>query len=55
MAAELVRLKVDVLVAASVAALSAKAASASIPIVFGFSGDPIQEGSSTASPVPATT
>lgn len=44
LAAELVRLKVDVLVAAGVAAYMAKAASASIPIVFGFSGDPIQAG-----------
>ena len=44
MAAELVRLKVDVLVAAGVAAFMAKAATASIPIVFGFSGDPIQAG-----------
>jgi len=44
MAAELVRLKVDVLVAAGVAAFAAKAASASIPIVFGFSGDPVQAG-----------
>ncbi|HEY2527941.1 MAG TPA: ABC transporter substrate-binding protein [Xanthobacteraceae bacterium] len=44
MAAELVRLKVDVLVAAGVAAYMAKAASASIPIVFGFSGDPVQAG-----------
>lgn len=44
MAAELVRLKVDVLVAAGVAAFVAKAASASIPIVFGFSGDPVEAG-----------
>ena len=44
MAAELVRLEVDVLVAAGAAAYAAKAASASIPIVFGFSGDPIQAG-----------
>lgn len=44
MAAELVRLKVDVLVAAGVAAYMAKAASTSIPIVFGFSGDPVQAG-----------
>ena len=44
MAAELVRLEVDVLVTAGVAAYMAKAASASIPIVFGFSGDPIQAG-----------
>jgi putative ABC transport system substrate-binding protein len=44
MAAELARLRVDVLVAAGVAAFMAKAASASIPIVFGFSGDPVQAG-----------
>ena len=44
MAAELVRLKIDVLVAAGFAAPVAKAASASIPIVFGFSGDPVQAG-----------
>ena len=44
MAAELVRLEVDVLVAAGAAAYAAKAASASIPIVFGFSGDPVQAG-----------
>jgi putative tryptophan/tyrosine transport system substrate-binding protein len=44
MAAELVRLKVDVLVAAGVATYMAKAASASIPIVFGFSGDPVEAG-----------
>ena len=42
MAAELVRLKVDVLVAAGVAGYMAKAASATIPIVFGFSGDPVR-------------
>ena len=44
MAAELVRLKVDVLVAAGVAAFSAKPVSANIPVVFGFSGDPVQAG-----------
>jgi len=44
MAAELVRLKVDVLVAAGVAAFTGKAASASIPTVFGFSGDPVKAG-----------
>ena len=44
MATELARLRVDVLVAAGVAAFMAKAASASIPIVFGFSGDPVQAG-----------
>jgi putative ABC transport system substrate-binding protein len=43
-AAELVRLKVDVLVAAGVAAFNAKPVSASIPVVFGFSGDPVQAG-----------
>jgi len=44
MAAELVRLKVDVLVAAGVAAFNAKPVSASTPVVFGFSGDPVQAG-----------
>jgi putative ABC transport system substrate-binding protein len=44
MATELARLRVDVLVAAGVAAFTAKAASASIPIVFGFSGDPVKAG-----------
>ena len=44
MAAELVRLKVDVLVAAGVAALIVKPVSASTPVVFGFSGDPVQAG-----------
>src|SRR5271170_2971223 len=44
MAAELVRLKVDVLVAAGVAAFAAKSVSASTPVVFGFSGDPVQAG-----------
>ena len=44
MATELVRLKVDVLVAAGIAAFVAKAASANIPIVFGFSGDPVAAG-----------
>jgi hypothetical protein len=42
MATELVGLKVDVLAAAGVAAFAAQAASASIPIVFGFSGDPVE-------------
>lgn len=42
MAAELARLKVDVLVAAGIAALFAKPVSAGIPVVFGFSGDPVQ-------------
>lgn len=42
MATELAGLGVDVLVAAGVAAFMAKAASSSIPIVFGFSGDPVQ-------------
>ncbi|HEV2097724.1 MAG TPA: ABC transporter substrate-binding protein [Stellaceae bacterium] len=44
MAAELVRLKVDVLVATSVAAVIAKPFSANTPMVFGFSGDPVQAG-----------
>ncbi len=44
MAAELVRLKVAVLVTAGVAAFSAKSVSAATPVVFGFSGDPVQAG-----------
>ena len=44
MAAELVRLKVDVLVAAGVAAYIAKPVSASTPVVFGYSGDPVEAG-----------
>ncbi len=44
LAAELIRLKVDVLVAAGVAAFSTKPVSASTPVVFGFSGDPVQAG-----------
>src|SRR5271167_2577471 len=44
MAHELVRLKVDVLVVAAVAAVIAKPVSASTPVVFGFSGDPVQAG-----------
>lgn len=42
MASELVRLKVDVIVAAGVAAYEAKTATETIPIVFGFSGDPVE-------------
>ena len=44
MAAELVRLKIDVLVVAGVAAFIAKPVSVSTPVVFGFSGDPVQAG-----------
>lgn len=44
LAAELVRLKVDVIVAAGVAAYPAKASTETIPIVFGFSGDPVVAG-----------
>ena len=44
MAAELVGLKIEVLVAAGAAGWMAKAASATIPMVFGFSGDPVQAG-----------
>ncbi len=43
-AAELVRLKIDVLVVAGVAAFIAKPVSVSTPVVFGFSGDPVQAG-----------
>ena len=39
-----VRLKVDVLVVAGVAAFSAKPVSASTPVVFESSGDPVQAG-----------
>lgn len=45
LAAELVRLKVDVIVAVSTpAALAAKRASASIPIVITYIGDPVAAG-----------
>jgi ABC-type uncharacterized transport system substrate-binding protein len=44
LAAELVRLNVDVIVAAGVAAYPAKASAERIPVVFGFSGDPIAAG-----------
>ena len=44
LAAELVRLKVDVIVAAPQAVLPAKKASATIPIVFPFAGDPVGSG-----------
>jgi len=44
LAAELVRLKVDVIVASGGAVLAAKKASATIPIVFGNSPDPVGSG-----------
>ena len=44
LAAELVRLKVDVIVAPSPAVFAAKKASATIPIVFPFAGDPVASG-----------
>ena len=44
LAAELVRLKVDVIVTVSSAVLAAKKASATIPIVFGAAGDPVGNG-----------
>lgn len=40
--AELVKLKVDVIVAQGPAVFGAQAAAGSIPIVFGFSGDPVE-------------
>ena len=44
LATELVRLDVDVIVAAGVAAYPAKASTDRIPVVFGFSGDPVAAG-----------
>src|SRR5574341_1364854 len=44
LAAELVRLKVDVIVATAQAVLPAKKASATIPIVFGAAADPVGSG-----------
>ncbi|MDP2604987.1 MAG: ABC transporter substrate binding protein [Deltaproteobacteria bacterium] len=44
LAAELVRLKVDVIVTSGSAILPAKKASATIPIVFAGSGDPVGTG-----------
>ena len=44
LAAELVRLKVDVIVTAGPAVLAAKKASATIPIVFAAGGDPVGTG-----------
>lgn len=44
LAAELVRLNVDIIVTAGVAAYAAKTATATVPIVFGFSGDPVTAG-----------
>src|SRR6185436_2495602 len=44
LAAELVRLKVDVIVTAGVGILPAKKASLTIPIVFAFAGDPVGTG-----------
>ena len=44
LAAELVRLKVDVIVATAQGALAAKKASATTPIVFGNASDPVRSG-----------
>ena len=44
LAAELVRLKVDVIVTIGVGVLAAKKATSTIPIVFAFSGDPVGTG-----------
>ena len=44
LAAELVRLKVDVIVTAGSGVLAAKKASATIPIVFGAASDPVGTG-----------
>jgi len=42
LAVELVRLKVDVIVTQGPMVFGAKAATQSIPVVFGFSGDPVE-------------
>jgi ABC-type uncharacterized transport system substrate-binding protein len=44
LAAELVRLKVEVIVTPGAAASAAKRATETVPIVFSHSGDPIQAG-----------
>jgi putative ABC transport system substrate-binding protein len=44
MAAELVKLKVDVILAQGPAARAAKSVTTTVPIVFGFSGDPVEAG-----------
>ena len=44
LAAELVRRKVDLVVAAGVAAYAVQAPTDAIPVVFGFSGDPVEAG-----------
>jgi putative ABC transport system substrate-binding protein len=44
MAAELVQLKFDAIVAQGPAALVLKSATVTVPVVFGFSGDPVEAG-----------
>ncbi len=44
MAADLVKLKVDVIVSQGLATRVAKSATTTLPIVFGFSGDPVEAG-----------
>ena len=44
LAAELVKLNVEVIVAQGPAALAIKSSTTSVPVVFGFSGDPVEAG-----------
>ena len=55
LAADLVRLRVSVILAAGGSPLPAKAATTTIPIVFTHSGDPVQEGLAPASTGQAAT
>ena len=53
--AELVRSKVDVLVAQGASIFGVKAAAGSVPVLFGYSGDPVPASLWRASRGPAAT